>query len=370
MSLRIVAFLALCAFFNTSCTDSTVAHVTSDAGSTDYGCGYSHSALNSDPSVNLTSTVAWTCTDTTRTVTGNGVPDHAVGVFPNPDCPNTIGATSVSATMPLAPLNTGTATSPAPGGIGYAWNGVKFDPGTAGTCAVSNSVATCSLIGNVGSWHIEALGQSSFNFGVDSNNAHVQPTGAYHYHGMPEAVVAMWGDGTARLTLVGYALDGFPVYARYGHAVASDITSAAVVMHGSYQLKASPSAGRPSTATYPMGAFTEDYDYVEGSGDLDECNGRSGVTAEYPNGTYHYYITDTYPFIQRCLKGSYTDTGVMMTDGGVTGTTCATSANCSTNEVCCPAGQPCAGQCIPDCRIGGTCPNTLTCDTSTGACTL
>ena len=27
-----------------------------------------------------------------------------------------------------------------------------------------------------------------------------------------------------------------------------------------------------------MGAFTQDYEYVEGLGDLDQCNGRFGVT--------------------------------------------------------------------------------------------
>ena len=52
-----------------------------------------------------------------------------------------------------------------------------------------------------------------------------------------------------------------------------------------------------------MGTFTQDYEYVAGSGDLDECNGRFGVTPEFPTGIYHYYITDTYPFIQRCVKG-------------------------------------------------------------------
>ena len=40
-----------------------------------------------------------------------------------------------------------------------------------------------------------------------------------------------------------------------------------------------------------------------GSGDLDECNGRVGVTPEFPDGIYHYYATDTYPFFQRCVKG-------------------------------------------------------------------
>ena len=34
------------------------------------------------------------------------------------------------------------------------------------------------------------------------------------------------------------------------------------------------------------------------------CNGRSGVTAEYPGGTYHYVITASYPFVPRCFAGT------------------------------------------------------------------
>jgi len=58
-----------------------------------------------------------------------------------------------------------------------------------------------------------------------------------------------------------------------------------------------------STDIYPMGTFAQDWEYVAGSGDLDECNGRFGVTPEFPEGIYHYYATDTYPFFQRCVKG-------------------------------------------------------------------
>jgi hypothetical protein len=275
-------------------------------------CSYAYSEMNASPSVNAKSEVTWSCSATMRSVTGNGLPDHDVGTFPNPDCPNTIGALSVSASMTMTPVNTGTASKI--GVVGYALNGVKFDPGTAGTCTDSGGTTTCSLIGNTGSWNIEALGQTSFNFGVDANNAHVQPTGDYHYHGMPEGVITRLGKGMAP-TLVGFALDGFPVYARFGYADPNDSGSPVKVMKGSYQTKATPDAGRPSTATYPMGAFAQDYEYVAGSGDLDECNGRVSVTPEFPCGIYQYYITDSYPFIQRCVKG--TATGGGMGPGGM-----------------------------------------------------
>jgi hypothetical protein len=52
-----------------------------------------------------------------------------------------------------------------------------------------------------------------------------------------------------------------------------------------------------------MGSFTQDYQYALGADGLDECNGRTGVTPEFPQGIYHYYATDTYPYFQRCVKG-------------------------------------------------------------------
>ena len=47
---------------------------------------------------------------------------------------------------------------------------------------------------------------------------------------------------------------------------------------------------------------------LAGLGDLDRCNGRTGVTPEFPNGIYYYVITSTFPFVHRCLRGS-TSTG-------------------------------------------------------------
>ena len=44
-----------------------------------------------------------------------------------------------------------------------------------------------------------------------------------------------------------------------------------------------------------MGAFTQDFEYEEGYGDLDECNGRVGVTPEFPEGIYYYVVTDAFP---------------------------------------------------------------------------
>jgi hypothetical protein len=266
-------------------------------------CDYSQSTFNSSESVNATSKSEWSCNDNTRKLTANGLPDHAVGEFPNDNNPTKISEQNISVTFPLIPIETSTATQLGGprGAQGYVLNGIKIDASTAGSCDDSGS--NCSLINPSGNWHIEALGPSSFNFGTDENNAHVQPGGEYHYHGIPEGFVSMLGGNSSTITLIAWAADGFPIYARYGHSVANDATSSIKAMIGSFQLLDSPLALRPSADTYPLGTFKEDWEYVHGSGDLDECNGRVGVTPEFPAGIYHYYATDSYPYFQRCVKG-------------------------------------------------------------------
>jgi hypothetical protein len=282
-----------------SATPSAVAGSVTTAGVL---CPLSYSAFNSSIKVNATSQSSWTCSGSLRQLTGNGIPDHPVtdGNFATP-----ISTQSISTSMRLQPTNTGSQTSGA-GNVGYVVNGVKLDPGTAGTCAATATGTGpgqgCVQIAGNDPWRIEALG-GAFTFGTDSSNAHVQPTGDYHYHGMPEGYITRLNKGQA-LTLVAWAKDGFPIYARYGYTNPNDATSAIKVLRGSFQKKATPDTGRPAnTSIFPMGTFTQDYEYVAGSGDLDECNGRFGVTPEFPTGIYHYYITDTYPFIQRCVKG-------------------------------------------------------------------
>jgi hypothetical protein len=45
------------------------------------------------------------------------------------------------------------------------------------------------------------------------------------------------------------------------------------------------------------GTFTSDFEFVEGSGDLDECN---GITID---GIYVYLVTNEFPYVSRCLMG-------------------------------------------------------------------
>lgn len=276
---------------------------------------------NNDESVLAYSKYSWSSDGTNRILTGNGIPNHEVGTFPNSNNPNGISEQNVSNSFTLCPKivsESGNYIFGPAMAIAYALNSVKFEPGTGGRC---NDDGECSLGQGQGNWNIEALGHDSFDFGDDMNHAHVQPTGAYHYHGMPELLIDFLGDDDddlQRMTLIGWASDGFPVYARYGYSVADDSTSPLKVMTPSYQLKSEADENRPDTliafsspgesttnpnSPIPMGAFTQDFEYVEGIGDLDRCNGRFGVTPEFPDGIYYYVVTDDFPFFTRCLKG-------------------------------------------------------------------
>ena len=290
---------------------SSSVSVTPYAGTSDTTsvlCPYSQSTPNITltTGVTATSNSSWTCSGTMRSLSANGIPDHQIGTFPNPGNPNAPTVQTINASAPLTPVVAASNTALRLG-FGYALNGVKFDPGTGGTCPSTATVSSnCSAIGT-DPWKLEALGvaKSFFNFGTDSNNAHVQPTGMYHYHGMPEGILTKMGVTSAnpRMALIGWAPDGYPIYARYGHTSPTDISSPLKTIQSSWRIKLTPDTGRPSTTYIPMGVFLQDYEYVAGLGDLDDCNGRFDVTPEFPNGTYHYYATDNFPYFPRCWKG-------------------------------------------------------------------
>lgn len=228
-----------------------------------------------------------------RYITSNGIPDHATGNFPNPGNPNTIAPQRYHFRIPESPKF---AAKPSHSKLfGVAINGVPFDPGTA------------ELWNGDFRWHYEALSgyiPSNGGLGVDENLAHVQPNGAYHYHGMPMGLLKQL-DYKNKMALVGYASDGFPVYGPYAYSDANNPKSPLKMLKSSYRVK---SGTRPGGNEGPGGAydgsFAQDYEFKEGLGDLDSSNGRQGVTPEYPQGTYYYVLTGNWPFVPREVKGT------------------------------------------------------------------
>lgn len=229
-----------------------------------------------------------------RIIIANGVPDHLTGKFPHSDNPNGIRAQDYHFTIPANPTVNSVPTKLVRQPFGICVNGVLLDPGTAEYWHNDTNSA----------WHYDANG-SAFSLGLDTNNAHVQPNGAYHYHGIPVALLNELSAGREQMTLVGWAADGFPIYAQCGYQNATNNRSEVVKLETSYRLKSGqrPTANNQPGGTYD-GIFEEDFEFIAGSGDLDECSGRTGVTPEFPEGTYYYVLTEDFPFIPRYFRGT------------------------------------------------------------------
>lgn len=226
-----------------------------------------------------------------RYIRADGLPDHETGRFPNAGNPNSIRPQNYTMRVTLAPRRNAATTPSRVQPFGIAINGVLFDPGTAEFW--NNDPRS--------GWIMEAIGGPR-NLGLDRNNAHVQPDGTYHYHGIPVGLVERLVRRDAP-ALLGYAADGFPIYGPFGYAKADDPKSGLKKLVSGWRLKpGARGAGEPPGRH--DGSYTRDFEYVAGTGDLDECNGREGPTPEYPQGIYHYVLTETFPFIPRCFAGT------------------------------------------------------------------
>ena len=118
---------------------------------------------------------------------------------------------------------------------------------------------------------------------LDFCGGHTANRGDYHYHVLPgclfqEAPRALVG------RVVGYAFDGITILAPY--VCQGEGCDEVKKLKSSWQ--------KTSDARNAWDAHS----YVAGSGDLDRCNGRVG-----PDGKYHYYATDTFPYLLACYKG-------------------------------------------------------------------
>jgi hypothetical protein len=226
-----------------------------------------------------------------RVIRANGLPDHATGQFPNRRNPNTIAAQNYVFRVPLHPKQAAQPVKFVLQPFGIAINGVVFDPGANEWW---NGDRTSG-------WQYEPM-TGHLDLGVDQSNAHVQPNGAYHYHGLPLGLLANIKNAAGHMVLLGWAADGFPIYAPWGYSNPNDTNSPIKQLKSSYRLKPGARPGGPG-GNYD-GTFVADFEYAAGAGDLDECNGRTGVTPEFPQGTYYYFLTREFPFIPRMYRGT------------------------------------------------------------------
>ena len=208
-------------------------------------------------------------------ITSNGVPNHAIGEFPNRGNPHSFEVQDQRFCFDKEPQKNSNPTRGTPN-IGIALNGILIRPGTADWYDASSRRGFSR--NSSSGWNLEGMG-SRDSLGMDHNNAHVDHRGLYHYHGAPVGYLK-----TTKDSHIGYAADGFEI-----HYVGASAKS-------SWQLKPGPRPSDPGGSH--NGRFIEDWEFVAGSGTLDQCNGSMLA------GKYVYFSTDTFPFYPRCHWGN------------------------------------------------------------------
>ncbi len=306
----------------TPSSDNTATFTITDDDEPSTGGG----TCTNDNSINLentsciaTPTVANSYTETVsgelRTIVTNRVPDHMYGN----QVPNIVtnGLTSTTETFRLDATPTLAASStsivdeefrPAYD-MGIALNGVPIDPAPAEPFIFENT--------STGEFNWDWVFEPNNNraaVGLDCNTSHLQPdmmtgTGLIHYHGdMMDYAEDLnpdinSGNVPDQFLQIGWGSDGFPILYKFGPDAAGNIKK----MTSSYVLKSGdrPGDGESAPCGEYNGKYTNDYEYSEGAGDLDECNGiAQPITIGEETFDYYYVITDEFPVISRCISGT------------------------------------------------------------------
>ena len=186
-----------------------------------------------------------------------GIPNHARDAYyavpkagvvvPDATTANIIAdptkAQTYKFTIPATPKYSSNVTNTSLGSIGVMISGaVLYNPfeGDGKTVAMANNFTVTNSAGITASF-------------VDKCAGHPTPdVGAYHYHGLPTCVTAKVDKVSKPSHIIGFALDGFPIY-------------------GDRDNKAKQITAK----------------------NLDKCNGVNSATPEFPKGIYHYVLLGT-----------------------------------------------------------------------------
>jgi len=199
--------------------------------------------------------VSGTCDGDSIVVTSNGIPDYTY-IETSPGSP---GAANYTFTIPAAPAMADEVTDvPDLGTAAVALNGVPIYGPTEGTggdvLSLAGALSECGSHNGPTGFHIHQI------LTTDNTDCLFTP-----------AEVA------AAPQLVGYAFDGYPIYTGIDQYTSSwELTDESLF----------------ATDTWAA------HSYVEGSGDLDQCNGLTDAA-----GNYAYYTTETFPYVIGCYSG-------------------------------------------------------------------
>jgi hypothetical protein len=200
--------------------------------------------------------VSVSCSSGTMTVTSNGM----IGYSFVPKTPNGLKEQSFTWNVPTAPKAAASTTSidKQLGTVAFTVTGIPIYGPMEGPVPPA-----------------EAFGDPVYNNLLDSCKGHTGYNADYHYHAILATNACYLNE-----TIIGYANDGFPIYSNPGYTYVSG-----------YKMTGNPKSNAWSAYTYVGG----------GSNTLDACNGRTDA-----DGSYRYYITEAFPYIIGCYKGTPT----------------------------------------------------------------
>ena len=199
--------------------------------------------------------VSGTCDGDNVVVASNGIPDYTY-IETSPGSP---AAGNYVFTIPATPTMADEVTDvPDLGTAAVALNGVPIYGPTEGTggdgLSLEGALSECGSHNGPTGFHIHQI------LTTDNTDCLFSPA---------EVVAAP--------QLVGYAFDGYPIYTGIDQYTSSwELTDESLF----------------ATDTWAA------HSYVEGSGDLDQCNGLTDA-----DGNYAYYTTETFPYVIGCYSG-------------------------------------------------------------------
>jgi hypothetical protein len=172
-----------------------------------------------------------------------------------------VSTTSQTYTFNICPSAASATTATGGGAIGWVVSGAAMFN------AYEGDMTTVATSDNVSHSFVDAKGVTQTASFLDTCAGHQAPNNQYHYHGWSSCLSEEAGDtGTGPSHLVGVALDGYPIYGD------RDINGQQIAVSA-----------------------------------LDECNGITSPTPEFPSGVYHYVLPQgslTAQAAPRCYRGT------------------------------------------------------------------
>ena len=211
--------------------------------------------------------ISVTCSESELKVTSNGMISFAF----EPKTPNALSAQEWSWSVPLNPAKGKSVSSikNVLGTLGFTVSGLPIYGPTEGPVPPA-----------------QAFGDPVYNKILDTCGGHSGPSSEYHHH----AITLQQQCNLSKQKILGYALDGFPIYTTLG-CLNKKCKKTAMMKSGYIK------TGNPTSNTWD--AYT--YKSAKSRKVLDSCNGRT-----QPNGTYGYHATTDFPYIIGCFTGTAT----------------------------------------------------------------